>query len=235
MNYDDFRTIWDETLSAARLLPFTAWPSETIEVHTMSRTYSILISWRDVGRTRPFYVTTTLSWEWDALQSARTATREEDLLIELLGQDGHYLVTERPWLRVDVTLDATLPAGAPILLPDVDTWQRWVAAVTRRVAPLLLTESSDLKDERSLLLSWRGDPVARLRCPPDGRLWLTGVKLPAWQGIDLARQWDDPDRPRDYGTESQLADFCERLSKALKEWEHCLRHLRSQEFDLEHR
>jgi hypothetical protein len=225
MNYDDFRTIWHEALSAARLLPFPTWPTETIDLRHMTRAYSIIISRGSREHTRPFYVTTGLSWVWDALQSARMATTEEDLLIELLGQDGCDLVTERPWLRVDVTLNATLPAYAPLPLSDADAWRRWAREVARRLAPLLPTKSSGIEEERSSLLSWRGDPEVQLQCATDGQLWLTGVSLPAWQGIDLSRQWDDPDREPDFGTESQLADFCDRLSRALKEWAHCLQHL----------
>jgi hypothetical protein len=65
-----------------------------------------------VQPTSLFYVTATLSWRWDAALSARSATAEEDLLVEILGRDGSYLVTEQPWLRVDVTLNATVPVLA---------------------------------------------------------------------------------------------------------------------------
>jgi hypothetical protein len=71
--------------------------------------------------------TSWLSWRWDALQTARTATREEDVLEELLGRDGYNLVTERPWLRVDVTLRATLPLDSPLPMPGAEAWRRWVA------------------------------------------------------------------------------------------------------------
>jgi hypothetical protein len=225
MNYDDFRTLWHEAASAAGLLPYPARPAETIDLRRMNRRYSVTIPMHDMNRARPFYVTAGLSWQWDALHSARTATTEEDVLIELLGQDGCDLVTERPWLRVDITLYATLPVYAPLPLPDASAWRRWAGEVTRRLASLLPTESPDVEEEQSSLLSWRGDPGARLQCATDGQLWLTGVSLPAWQGIELSRQWDNPDREPDFETESQLADFCGRLSRALKEWAHCLRHL----------
>jgi len=41
----------------------------------------------------------------------------------------------------------------------------------------------------------------------------------AGQGIELARQWDNPDHESDYETEAQLADFVSRLRQALEEWE----------------
>jgi len=80
----------------------------------MSRGYSINVSLRSVQRAGPFRIIAGLSWKWDAALSARTATTEEDLLVEVLGEDGYYLVTEQPWLRVDVTLRAILPMDSPL-------------------------------------------------------------------------------------------------------------------------
>lgn len=69
----------------------------------------------------PFHVGATMSWRWDSLNTARTATTEEDMLTELLGREGGGRVkTERPWLRVDVTLRASLPHGKPI--PSSEVW-----------------------------------------------------------------------------------------------------------------
>jgi hypothetical protein len=82
------------------------------------------------------------------------------------------------------------------------------------------------EDERGIIaLSWRGEPVARVRCDPGGRLVLTRVELSAWQGIELTRQWDNPDRELDYGTEAQLAGFAQRLRQAMEEWEDSLEFL----------
>jgi len=154
-------------------------------------------------------------------------------LIEVLGQDGYYLVTQRPWLRVDITLSATLPADSPISMPDAGAWRRWAAKVKARLAPLLPIESVDaghpLDEEYDLrILSSRSKPAARLRCDPNnGELYLTRVELSAWQGIDLPRQWDNPDREPDPWPEAQLADFAGRARQALLVWEDCLGHLHS--------
>jgi len=125
MNYDQFRTLFQETLDAAGLLRFPPWPSETLDLCWLSRTYGISVSLRNIQRAGLFHITrmssirASLNWRWDAGLAARSATTEEDLLVELLGQDGYYLVTEPPdvfhppWLRVDITLQATLPMDAP--------------------------------------------------------------------------------------------------------------------------
>ena len=232
MDYEQFRTRFLEALDAAGLLRAFPWPMEAVSLDSMSRTYRIIVR-RSAQQPRPFYVSATLSWEWDAALAARSATTEEDLLIELLGRDGYYLVTEQPWLRVDVTLTASLPVDSPLPMPGADTWRRWAAEVNARLSPLLPIESEEdqhlMGDIYGLrVLSSRSEPTARLSCDPDtGRLYLTRVELSAWQGIDLPRQWDNSDREPDPPPEEQLADFAERVHHALREWEVCLEHLKS--------
>ena len=230
MDYEQFRTRFLEALDAAGLMRALPWPVEAVSLDSMSRTYRIIVR-RTAQQARPFYVSATLSWEWDAALAARSATTEEDLLIELLGRDGYYLVTEQPWLRVDVTLTASLPMDSPIPMPEADTWRRWSAEVNARLSPLLPIESADseypMDDDYGLrVLSSRSEPTAQLSCDPDtGRLYLTCVELSAWQGIDLPRQWDNPDREPDPPPGAQLADFAERVYHALQEWEVCLKYL----------
>ena len=226
MNYDTFRTLLHEALSEAGLLPFPPWPSEKIDLRDMSRMYEIYIHMHDRRRAEPFHICLKLDWRWDALQSARTSTTEEDLLVQLFGEDGYDLDTERPWLRVDVTLSATLLMGEPLPMPENDAWQRWAGEMMQRMATLLPDEIPGAGGENATsLLFWRGDPVAQLECHPDGQLYLTGVELRAWQGINLPRQWDNPDRPPDGWSDAQLAGFADRLHQALQEWEDCLVHL----------
>jgi hypothetical protein len=225
VDYGQFRTLFREALDAAGLRPALPQSLEAVSLDRMSRTYETIVE-LGAPQPRPFYVTATLGWEWDAALAARSATTEEGLLTELLGRDGYYLVTEQPWLRVSVTLTASLPMDAPIPMPEASAWRRWAAEVKARLAPLLSIQSED--DEYGLrVLSARSDPEARLRCDPDtGRLYLTRVELSAWQGIDLPRQWDNPDREPDPGPESQLADLAGRVRRALRAWEGCLRYLR---------
>lgn len=224
MNYDEFRNAWHQALSAAgiRLFPFP--PTETVDVGHVSRTYEVCVGLGGVSPFEPFGVVAKLSWTWDALQCARTNTTEEDLLAELLGLERLDEDTEQPWLRVDVSLRATLPWDSPLSLPRTSAWRRWVAEVIDRLAPLLPTEYA-LKDQERLVLSWRGEPEARVVCAPNGQLLLTGVEISAWLGIDLPRQWDDPEREPDEPPDEQLANLAQRIYIALGEWQQCLRHL----------
>ena len=147
-------------------------------------------------------------------------------MTELFGRVGYDLVTERPWLRVDVTLNATLPHNAPLPMPNAGAWQRWTEHVTRRLEPLLPAEAPYFEDEgKEAILFWRGDPEARLQCRPGGQLYLTGVELPSWQGIELPRQWDSPDRPPDDDTEAQLESLFEWVRASLQVWAECLSYL----------
>lgn len=217
MKYAEFRAAWDTILQAAGLSPF-GWPTETIDLGLMSRGYEALFTAGAAESAGPFSVSAALSWKWDALQSARTMTVEEDLLVELFGRDGALLVTEQPWLRVDVRLNASLPWGQPIALPPAEVWRGWVAGVNAALDPLLPRVETNGEADELPTLAWRGDPQAELECDPEGRLWLQRVKVPAWQAILLPRRWDNPDRPADEGLDDQLTDFARRLREALLAW-----------------
>jgi hypothetical protein len=222
MNYDAFRAAWQRALHEAGLERLLSPPKETLDLGDMSRTYRTDLHLEPAQEARPFSVGASLTWTWDALQAARTATTEEALLMMLLGDERRHLDTEQPWLRVDLTLRASLPLDSPLPLPGEAVWRRWLADVARCLAPLLPTE---VGEERRLVLSWRGEPEAQVHYASDGRLFLTGVELSAWQGIDLPRHWDDPDREPDQGPDDQLADFLEAVAEALDEWNRSLSHL----------
>jgi hypothetical protein len=224
MNYEQFRAAWYEALTEAGMWSYLAPPTETVDLGGMSRTYQVYVH---LGRSReiePFHVSASLSWTWDALQTARTATTEEDTLMQLLGDEGRHQDTERPWLRVDVTLSATLPWGLPLPLPGAAMWRDWLADVTERLEPLLSTDW-ETRDEKMTIFATRSEPEAEVQPAADGQLYLTGVKLSAWEGIDLPRQWDDRDREQDEDPYEQLADFVERVWEAMDEWNQSLAHL----------
>ena len=186
MNYEQFRIAWYEALTEAGMWSYLCPPIETVDLGQMSRTYRVYVHLGHSQEVKPFHVSANLSWTWDALQAARTATTEEDALMLFLGDEGRHLDTERPWLRVDVTLSATLSWGSPLPLPEPTRWRDWVADVTGRLAPLLPTEVGD-GEGAPLVLSWRGEPEAEVQPKADGQLYLTGVRLSAWKGIDLPR------------------------------------------------
>jgi hypothetical protein len=224
MNYEQFRVAWREALTEAGMWSSLFAPTETVDLSQASRTYQVYVHLGRSQEVEPFHISARLSWTWDALQSARTATTEEDALMLFLGDERRSEDTERPWLRVDVTLSATLPWGSPLPLPEPTRWRHWLADVTGRLEPLLSTDW-ETRDEKMAVLASRSEPDAEVQPAADGQLNLTGVKLPAWEGISLPRQWDDPDREQDEDPDDQLADFVERVGEAMGEWNQSLPHL----------
>ena len=206
MNYEQFRAAWYAALAQAGMTSHLAPPAETVELGGMSRTYHVYVHLANPGKFDPFHVSAGLSWTWDALQAARTATSEEDALMELLGADGRRLDTERPWLTVKVTLSATLPWRFPLPLPDPVVWRAWLADVTGRLEPLLPIVL-ERRDEWSVAFAHRSEPEAEVQPAAGGQLYLTRVKLSPWQVIHLPRQWDDPKRQEDEDPYQQLARF----------------------------
>jgi len=57
MNYDDFRTLWHDTLKSAGLMTtYPPWPQDMVDLRTMDRAYSLTIYWqRSVHRADNFY------------------------------------------------------------------------------------------------------------------------------------------------------------------------------------
>jgi hypothetical protein len=227
MNYNLFLAAWQQALVAARLQTLSG-PRETIVLHNMARAYRDYVSRGRPFRASRFSITAELRWEWDALQSARSETVEEDTLMQLLGDERRDTPTEPPWLRVDVVLHATRPLGEPLPMPSPTAWRDWAAEVHSRLEQLL--PSGYEREDGSLpVLSWRGEPEARLICQLDGSLALAAVELPAWQGVILPRQWDNPDRAwDDEAPDNQLSGLFLRLARALQAWDASLRHLRGE-------
>jgi hypothetical protein len=145
--------------------------SETLDLRTMDRAYEIYLEPLGGQDAEPFHVTAALSWSWDALLTARAATKEEDMLTELFGRrEAAQLVAESPRLRIDMKLKAALPWGKPLSWPSRAAWAAWVRETMgrlERIEPLTPeehvreTESGDLE-----VLAWQGSPEARVSCTP---------------------------------------------------------------------
>ena len=223
MKYDSFRMAWQEAVAGTGL-QIGGFTDETIKLRNMARTYRTYVSRGGLPPADAFNVTAELSWEWDALLSARSETVEEDMLMQVLGDDRRDEPTEPPWLRVDVVLHATRPWGAALPMPTTAVWKHWAAAVESRLEPLLSRGVED-HDGRLAVLAWRGEPEARFICQSDGQLALTAIQVSAWEGITLPRQWDNSERGYDEEPDEQLADLLGRVAQALQVWEDSLHYL----------
>jgi hypothetical protein len=230
VNHGEFKEVWSRALREVDLPSFVARDiNETLDLRTLARTCESYVEPLGGQDAEPFNVTCAFSWVWDALLTARMATTEEDLLTEVFGRD-HGVRTERPWLRVDARLRASLPYGKPIALPSVSVWAAWSHEVMTRlehIEPLVPEETTRTgRGGRLEVLGWQGEPEAELSCGPGGELRVKSVEVSSWQTIELPRQWDNPDREPDPGPERQLHAMFGRVKAALHAWTEALDHLR---------
>jgi hypothetical protein len=231
MHYETFRDSFAAALRDSGLPRIGAGGTERLDLQTMDRTYEAIIEPIGGQDAEPFFVTATLGWTWSALHTARARTCEEDVLVEILGREGREPArTERPWVRCDVKLKASLPWGKPSPMPPLEAWREWVReTMTRfeRIEPLTPAEHVRPDESGRLsVLAWQGEPLVKATCAVGGELRLESVEICAWQAIELPRVLDDPDQTPDQGPELQLAEMFGRIRAALTAWTQALSHLR---------
>lgn len=204
---------------------------EKLDPSTLDREYVVYVEPMGGGNiTPPFHGSAAVSFRWDALLTARTATTEEDLLAELLGREAALGVeTEQPWIRVDITLRASLDYATSLPMPSPDAWARWIRETVGRLEDVERVvaeeEIREIPVDGHAVLAWQGAPEIKLQGDPAGQLRLQEVEVAAFQGINLPRQWDDPDRIHDDDPDQQLAAMFKRVKAALFAWGEMVDHL----------
>jgi len=231
VNYDDFKAAFMSALRESGLPMIGLTPEEVLGLRSADRTLTLGVEPIDRDMARPFHIAATISFRWDALQTARTATCEEGLLVELLGREGaNDIETERPWLRVDIKLRAGLEWGKGIPMPAALTWAKWSKEALERLENIEPLVSEDVvretEDGHHAVLAWQGDPELKVTCNALGELRLESISVSAFQGIDLPRTWDDPEREPDDDPHEQLTAMFERVRAALYAWGEVMDHLR---------
>lgn len=230
MRYEEFRAAWDSALLESKLGTFGFSGEETFNPRNTDRTYEVHVEPLGGQDARPFHVTAKLSFRWDALHTARTATTEEDMLVTIFGRDGaSEMKTEKPWLRVDIKLNASLPWEKPLPMPSKAAWAQWVREVTGRledIEPLTPEEKVRENEEGNLeVLAWQDAPSATVVCSEGGELLLQSVSISAFQIVETPRVLDDPDQEDD-GPEEQLREMFHRVRASLLAWMQALDHLK---------
>ena len=222
MNYQEFRGLWHDALQAARLqIPQTIGPTERINLRDMSRSYELVLFSSLHSKCEPFHLVTTIQWDWDTTLSARYATTEEDLLMEIFGDFGVYdNDTVLPQLRMDVCLSASIPFGSIYPLPPLTQWQFWVRQAGGDLQAFLPT----VYESDESICAYSGPIEATVKILGDGNFSLERVSFKAWQAIKLPRQWDDPEK-RDPYPDDMLLDLAKRIAKAIGVLENSLARL----------
>ena len=230
MNYETFRAAWTNALQAARLPTRGFDPTETLDLRRFDRTYEVHVEPLGGQDAPPFHIRATLSWTWNSLNTVRGTTRDEDVLSEMLGRDQtEDLVTEPPYVRVDILLSASAPYDKPLPMPSQAAWAKWVHETVNRldhVEPLLPDEM--FRENRmgmTEVLAWQRAPRAKVVCSATGALLLEAVELSAGQLVALPRLLDCPDEPDD-GPEEQLTELFGRVRASLSAWMQAVDHLR---------
>lgn len=230
MTYDEFKQAWLTSLRESRLRVFGIDAlRERIDLRATDRLGESLVE--PYGQPEPFTVTAKFRWRWDALHSARTATSEEDMLVELLGREtSSRSRTRRPWLRVDIELHASLQMGKPMAMPPKPVWAAWTRDVIQTFesrAPLIPLDTVREARGNLEILGWQGEPEAEVVCERDGEIKLHALKVHAWQAIELARKWSDSSRRADSDVGAQLDEMFARVDAALRAWAELTIHLRN--------
>lgn len=152
------------------------------------------------------------------------------MLHELLGLDRTRKPrTEKPWLRVDVTLRASTDWGKEIALPPTCSWKAWARETMGRlenIEPVIPTKK--VRNGRHgvpEILAWQSEPELHVLCSPTGEMKLRGVEIASWQAIELPRKWDDSSRKPDKAPDAQLVTMFKRLRAAMNGWMETMDHL----------
>lgn len=230
MNYESFRDAWNDALRQSRLPTIGLYATETLDTRMLDREYKVYVEPLGGQDAEPFHVTATLSWSWHALHTARAATKDEDILSEMLGRDGaEGLETERPYIRVEIKLSARAPYEKPLPMPSRAAWADWVREAMGRLETVeSLTPDEDVRVNRMgmlEILAWQEKPKAITVCSPTGELLLAAVEISAGQLVELPRVLDGSDRARDEGPEEQLASLFGRVRASLMAWMQAVDHL----------
>jgi hypothetical protein len=229
MMYEEFRATWDEALQESKLRMIGLHANETLDLRFTDRRYEVHVEPLGGQDAEPLFVAATLSWRWGALLTARAATKEEDMLVELFGRDGAAeMVTEMPSVMVRIKLNASTTWGQSLPMPSKQAWAGWVKETTGRLERIepLLPEETARRNAAGLLevLAWQEPPKAKVTCNPNGELLLEGVSISAGQLIEIPRVFDVGVEPDD-GPHGQLREMFHRVRASLMAFMQTLDHL----------
>jgi hypothetical protein len=218
MDHDEFREAWLDALRAEELLRYPDRPDDRIDLAKMSREHSLRIGMGHRQQAEPFFVSMVLSWTWSPVHAARTYTNEGDLLSDLLGRkQAQDLITERPWLRLDVKFCANMSYGEPLPLRGAKSLQQWTDKVARDLKPYLRTRVESTKKVEAIH-AYLGDPEVRTQCDGAGELVLLGVELEAWRAVTLPRESDTAELITEDATAISLQRFAKDVRGAFAAW-----------------
>jgi len=186
MQYESFRLAWDDALRESKLGMMGLSGEETLNLRSLDRSYEVHVEPLGGQDAEPFFVAASLSFRWDALSTARTATREEDTLMMLFGSDGvPKRKTVKPYHRIDIKLNASLMDGRELPMPSPQAWASWAEETMGRLEDIEpLTPEEKVRENKAgnlEILAWHGEPEAKVLVRPGGELRLRAVSIAGFQ------------------------------------------------------
>jgi len=186
MSYEAFKSAFQAALQESGL-PTLGFVTEKLDLNDLDRIYEVGVEPIGGQDVEPFFVSGKVWWRWAALHTARTATREEDMLMQLFGgaQDAYEMQTERSLVRVDIEMQTNLPWGKAIPMPTPAIWAKWAHEVMTRLETVerVVQEDTTRETDDGMLeiLAWQGNPVAKVAIARGGELKLESIKVSAFQ------------------------------------------------------
>jgi len=219
MRYEQFRTAWESAQRTARLRMMGVAPDETLDQCSLTRTFSVNF---EGPRAEPFFIGAHVSWEWNALLTARSATTEDDMLTELFGRTttGRGRKMTPPSVRVDVAFKASLMWGKSVVLPTQEAWEDWSNETVEELHNLWTAPLSKRRNARveRHVTCWAGEPTAKVEVQTDGRLLLSSLELSAWRFVEFPPTRDGHDIEGLPEPQRALTTLLERVGKGLDVW-----------------
>jgi len=219
VRYAEFRNQLEDALHEAGLFFHgTDRRVEAIELGDSVRSWNVHV-WRAALRSAdPFHVSAAIGFEWSPADAARAYTCEEDLLTELIGRRKRPTRTERRWIRIDLSLHASLPYGSTTPVPESHVFGAWTASVVEK-ADATFTEMEEKQGRIVAVLGGHGNVEVHAHCKPDGVVSLKALAIAGFRMVRVPRVWDDPAR-RDAEKDpcDELHRLARRFKSAFDEW-----------------
>ncbi len=229
MRYEEFRHAFAEALRESKLRMMGLSGEETMNLRSLDRTYEVHVEPLGGSDAEPFHVAATISFRWDALSTARTATREEDTLMTMFGPDGvPKRKTVEPYHRIDIELNASLMDGKELPMPSNRAWAPWAEETMGRLEDIEpLTPIEKVRENKAgnlEILAWHGEPEAKVLVAPGGELRLRAVRISRFQLMETPRAFDI-DKKEDPGPYEDLRELFHRVRASLMAWMQALTNL----------
>lgn len=219
MRYAEFRDQLEDALREEGLLfDGASRRVEMIDLRDTARHWKVHVHRTAPANAEPFHVFAAVEFDWSPVDAARAYSCEEDLLTELVGRRTRLPRTERRWIRVDLSLHATLPYGSTTSIPERQVLRGWTEAVVQ-AADAVFTHVKEKGGRIVAVLGGHGDVEVHARCYTNGLVSLSTVAISGFRIVRVPRVWDSPERRAvEADSRRELGRLARTFKTALDDW-----------------